>query len=568
MSNVLYTPYSERMDKEMPWGVYPRPQFKRDSFYCLNGKWNFSVKSEPSLPNKYENEILVPFCPESLLSGYGKTIEKGNYIFYNRSFVVPKKLKNENIVLHFGAVDQIAEVFINGKPIGTHVGGYLPFSFDITDAVYEGDNELTLRVKDDLSHKYGWGKQKVKRGGMWYTPVSGIWQTVWFEYVPVTPIKSIKITPTLSNVRIEVHTDSKNKKITLKESGKVYEFTDNDVVIEVDEPKLWSPETPYLYEFILETETDKIESYFALREIGIASFNGKPRLTLNGKPYLFNGLLDQGYFSDGIYTPATPEGYIDDIKMTKALGFNTLRKHIKIEPMEFYYQCDKLGVVVFQDMVNFGNYSFMRDTALPTIGMRSIPDSIINLNKETRRNFKEHMIDTISYLYNVPSLLYYTIFNEGWGQFCADEMYELAKGCDATRIYDATSGWFERHKSDVDSRHIYFRKLTFDKKNGRPGVISEFGGYSFRVPEHVFGDDNYGYRLFETELDFRNAVEDLYLNEALPLVESGVSSLIFTQVSDVEDETNGFITYDRQHLKVDPERMTEMNKKLAKAVEK
>lgn len=546
------------MDRACPHGDYPRPLLKRNSFLSLNGVWDFAYSEAE--PAEYTEKILVPFCPESALSGIGRTHTDDELLFYKRIFKLPDGFKNDRIILHFGAIDQTCRVFINGKEVGAHEGGYLPFHFDITDFLSAEENEIKVVARDTLSTLYPYGKQKKKRGGMWYTPISGIWQTVWLESLPASPIKSIKITPTLCSVKIELDTSAKHKRLTILDSGEVFEFEENEITVKPKEIKLWSPESPYLYRFKIETETDQIESYFALREISVKRVRGVARLCLNGEPYLFHGLLDQGYFPDGIYLPATSEGYIKDITTAKSLGFNMLRKHIKIEPAIFYYLCDTLGMVVFQDMVNNSDYSFIRDTALPTIALKRLSDKRLHKNPKSREIFLQHSKDTIGLLYNHPSVLCYTVFNEGWGQFTADAVYRELKELDKTRVFDATSGWFSQKESDLDSHHVYFKKLRTKIQTERPTVISEFGGYSHRGEGHLFGDRNYGYKTFDTRADFEQAVENLYLNEVLPLVEKGVSALIYTQISDVEDETNGFLTYDRKVLKVDTARFSNISK--------
>lgn len=559
-NNRLSTPFSDSMDIACPHGEYPRPMLKRDSFICLNGEWDFAYSiSEPTV---YTEKILVPFCPESTLSGVGRGHSNDELLFYRRRFTLPEGFKQDRVILHFGAVDQVCEVFINNCSAGTHEGGYLPFFFDITHLLYEDSNEIKVTVRDTLSELYPYGKQKKKRGGMWYTPVSGIWQTVWLESLPKKPVNSIKITPSMSSVKIELDTEAVHKRLTLTESGERFEFEENEITLTPNDARKWSPEDPYLYNFIIETETDKIESYFALREISTEKINGAPRLCLNGEPYLFNGLLDQGYFPDGIYLPATIEGYKNDITTAKALGFNMLRKHIKIEPAIFYYLCDSLGMVVFQDMVNNSDYSFIRDTALPTVGLKRLSDKRLHKNRKSREIFLSHSKETLNLLYNYPSVLCYTIFNEGWGQFTADKVYRELKALDGTRIYDATSGWFWQKESDLDSHHVYFKKLKIKLSSEKPTVISEFGGYSHRCEGHLFGDKNYGYKSFDKREDFELALERLYLDEVLPLVKKGVSALVYTQISDVEDETNGFLTYDRRVLKVDAERFLKISKEL------
>ena len=563
---ALQTPFIEKMDKNIPWNEYPRPSMVRDSFLCLNGEWDFAI-SDTGTPAEYNEKILVPFCPESQLSGIGRSTEYKN-LYYRRSFTLPEGFLPEGyrLILHLGAVDQIADVYLNGEKVAHHEGGYLPFSADITDKIKE-ENELRVRARDTLDLKFPYGKQTKKRGGMWYTPVSGIWQTVWLEAVPESYIKGLKITTDDKAATIKVFAEGK-KVLTLEEGGMSYEFDGDEIKIAPENPKKWSPESPFVYNFTIKCGDDEIKSYFALRKIEAKIVDGTPRLCLNGEPYVFTGLLDQGYYPDGIFLPPTSEGYEYDIKRCKEMGFNMLRKHIKVEPEIFYHLCDKLGMVVFQDMVNNSDYSYIFDTVLPTIGMKRFPDAILHRDPEHRRIFREHMLGTLEHLHNFPSILYYTIFNEGWGQFNADKNFELAKAADPTRIYDATSGWFWQKKSDVDSRHVYFKAVKLGKVTEKPIVISEFGGYSYRVEGHLFGEDNYGY----TSLDDMQAFEDkfvaLYENEILPIIDSGVSALVYTQVSDVEDETNGLLTYDRKVTKVNVERINDLMMRIRGAIKK
>lgn len=563
--NVLTTPYEEKMSAELPFGDYPRPSLVRESYISLNGKWDFAVSGE-EYPEVYGEKILVPFPPESRLSGVFREIPEGSVLYYRRTFTLPEGEWGDRLLLHFGAVDQICEVRVNGRVAAEHEGGYLPFSADITELVTKGENTLEVRAVDDLSHDYPYGKQRRRRGGMWYTPVSGIWQSVWLEFVPDSYIERLIITSDTECAHIEVVGGKESKKLTLSD-GTVYEWQGACIDIRPESPRLWSPEEPYLYEFTLESGEDRVSSYFALREISIREVLGVPRLLLNGKPYLFNGLLDQGYYPDGIFLPATAEGYYDDIMLTKSLGFNTLRKHIKIEPDIFYYLCDKLGVCVFQDMVNNSGYSFLLDTALPTVGLKSMPDGMRHRSKRSRSIFQKHSLAIVDYLRSHPSVLYYTVFNEGWGQFNADENYRLIKAQDPTRIIDATSGWFVRRESDVDSRHVYFKPVKVKKPSDRPIVISEFGGYSLRCEGHLFGEGNYGYKLYESEEQFENDLIKLYSEEIKPLIKRGVSGLIYTQVSDIEDETNGVITYDRRHIKLHAERVREVMESLYREID-
>lgn len=560
----LTTAYANKMSKDMPWSDYPRPSMVRDSYYCLNGLWDFATAAFDKEPI-FEKKILVPFCPESTLSGIGEAIPDGHLMHYRRSFTLPDGFVKKRTLLHFGAVDTICEVRLNGLTVGKHEGGYLPFSFDVTDALKE-ENELYVTVRDDLDTTYTYGKQTKKRGGMWYTPVSGIWQTVWLESLPENYITSLKIDTDMTSANIKVTGGTQKKRLILHETEQVFDFIDDDITITPSQIKRWSPEVPYLYNFTIEAGDDSVKGYFALREISVKEVAGIPRLCLNGEPYLFNGLLDQGYFPDGLFLPATSEGFRDDIRRMKDLGFNTLRKHIKVEPEIFYRLCDETGMAVFQDMVNNSDYSFIFDTALPTVGMKSFPDKCLHTDKRSRDVFEKEMRGTISHLNRFPCVLYYTVFNEGWGQFCADDMYRVAKECAPTRIVDATSGWFVRKRSDVDSRHVYFKPVRLGELGDRPIVISEFGGYSHRIDGHLATPDNYGYKLYESIEDFREGFRALYEDEILPLIPKGISALIYTQVSDIEDETNGLLTYDREICKLDAEPTRALMERLAKSI--
>ena len=557
MLNELYTPQGENLSGT-PWDIYPRPQLKRDSYVNLNGTWELDAEGN-TIP------ILVPFCPESPLSGICRHFPEGEDLVYRLRFTLPEGFRKERVLLHFGAVDQIAEVCLNGVDLGTHSGGYTSFTFDITDTLRE-ENILEVGISDDLYDKsQPYGKQTLKRGGMWYTPVSGIWQSVWLESVPKTYIESLDIQTGLHTATITVTPALSG---TILCGGKEYPLVDGKAVITPEDPHLWSPEDPYLYDFTVITEDDRVESYFALRTIEDKVVDGIHRLCLNGKPYFFHGLLDQGYWPDGIYTPAHPSCYAEDILAMKALGFNTLRKHIKVEPEEFYYQCDRLGIVVFQDMVNNGDYSFFRDTALPTVGIQKLSDKHMHRNKNARKAFLQCMEETFNQLKNHPCILYWTIFNEGWGQFDSDRVYEQMKALDASRIIDSTSGWFRQKKSDVDSRHIYFSPWSSLKTSDKPLVLSEFGGYALPVDGHLFNPEKaYGYKSCKSLEDFQTSVERLYREKVLPAAEKGLCAAIITQVSDVEDEINGFLTYDRKVNKADTAAMQRIAQDLQKAIE-
>ncbi len=566
----LTTPFEDKASVTTTWeSEYPRPQLRRDSYISLCGEWALSVKNADGRVSPL-GPITVPYPPESRISGIQRQLEGGEKYVYTKSFCFDGAPSTHRVIMHFDAVDQIASVTVNDREFSEHVGGYLPFELDVTDSVRKGENTVTVEVRDELDHDLAWGKQRRDRGGMWYTPISGIWKAVWLEVVPKNYIQYLHITPSLDSVTVEMRGGKNNKTATLFDGENAIKqtFSGSSVTLKPENPKLWTPETPHLYEFEISDGVDTVRSYFALRTVSIEKKGERSYICLNGKPYFCHGLLDQGYYPDGIYTPASPDGLIYDIKKMKALGFNTLRKHIKIEHELFYYYCDKYGMLVFQDMVNSGNYSFILDTALPTIGLkRGITH---RATKYRRKHFIENSKDTIALLYNHPSVVYYTIFNEGWGQFDADEMYKTLKACDKTRIFDATSGWFFGKQSDVTSDHIYFKPLKLKGRADRPSVLSEFGGYSLRVEDHGFNlDKNYGYSTMQSKEEFEDAFCRLYHEQVIPQIRNvGLCATVYTQVSDVEDETNGLLTYDRRVCKVDEAKMQEIANELLAAFEK
>ncbi|MBQ2383978.1 MAG: glycoside hydrolase family 2 [Oscillospiraceae bacterium] len=543
-----------------PWDIYPRPQLRRNSFLCLNGQWDFAMGKED-----FCRTIRVPFCPESQLSGIGEHFPEGRPLRYRRKFTLPEGFHKGRVLLHIGAADQHLVCRVNDRLVGKHSGGYEAMTFDITEVLAD-ENELLLICRDDLrDQSQPYGKQTLRRGGMWYTPVSGIWQSVWLESVPDHYIRDLRIDchGTSVTVSIDPPMDGTVNVLALGE----YPLVDGKVTIAPDHPRLWSPEDPFLYDFTVRAGNDLVDSYFALRTLSVETVDGYQRLCLNGKPYFFHGLLDQGYWPDGLFTPAAPECYTDDILAMKKLGFNTLRKHIKVEPEEFYYQCDRLGMVVFQDMVNNGDYGFLRDTALPTAGIQTLCDKNLHRDPKTRHEFLRHMESTVAQLRNHPSILYWTIFNEGWGQFDSDNVYRHLKALDGSRWIDSTSGWFRRKESDVDSRHVYFKPIRL-KAGNKPLVLSEFGGYSFKPQGHVFNTEKtYAYGKYADLEAFRQALEQLYREQVIPAAKRGLCAAIYTQVSDVEDETNGLLSYDRKVEKLSPTQMLPIAQALQSALD-
>ena len=530
----------------LPRSEYPRPDFRRAEWLCLNGQWDLSIGAKT-----FDRKITVPYACEAPLSGIG---DKGFHktVWYRRTFTLRQEMQGKRILLHFGAVDNHAEVFLNGISICKHSGGYLPFSEDITEYL-KNENELVVKVVDTLDHDYPYGKQRIDRGGMWYTPTSGIWQTVWIEIVPQNYIRGIKTNVSLTEAVITIDTDTDQISAELLGEDGEISISGKTVTVSPKSIKNWTPEEPYLYRLSISAGDDTVETYFALRTLEIKSIDGISRMCLNGKPYFFHGLLDQGYFEDGIFLPETPDGFTYDIESMKALGFNTLRKHIKIEPECFYYDCDRIGMVVFQDFVNNSDYSFFRDTALPTVGLKRLNDKHLKRTEKAKEIFIQHSKETVEHLFNHPSICLWTVFNEGWGQFDADRIFKLAKSWDKSRFIDATSGWFWQNDSDLESLHIYFKKVRLPKNSNRPIYLSEFGGYCYAVKGHLYDEKkSYGYKNFASLEEFQRAFVELYRKQIIPNVKNGLCASIYTQVSDVEEEINGIMTYDRKVTKLSP----------------
>lgn len=585
----LYTPWGETLDEEHIWEEYPRPQMVRTNYTILNGRWDYAIRpagKAAAQPSSYDGKILVPFSPESLLSGVGRQLRPDEVLYYRRSFHLDTLSDSRRLLLHFGAVDQIARVFINGKEVMTHRGGYLPFEADITDYVVKGENILTLRVTDKTEFSgLSRGKQRLKRGGIFYTAQSGIWQTVWYEWVPAYYVRKMTITPDydekqvllclhMSDDHIAPETDSYveildgGKQIAMEKlSGSNHQLT---CTVSLPDMKSWTPETPFLYNLKIYAGEDYLESYFAMRHFSIGTdANGYPCFCLNHRPYFLYGALDQSYWPDGLYTPPCDDAFIYDIETAKKLGFNLLRKHIKIEAARWYYHCDRLGMLVWQDMVNGGDvYKSFFVGHIPTLFPSSwsrIRDHHYSLfsrtSKENREEWKKECLDTIETLFNVPSLAVWGPFNEGWGQFDANEVTELIRQADPSRPIDQASGWYDQHGGDFISEHNYFRKLKShavkakDQKEKRQApfrafILSEFGGYACHLPMHSSLDRIFGYRKYDTTGDLGNAYDQLIHEELLPLKDQGLCGAIYTQLTDVEEEVNGLITYDRRVVKL------------------
>lgn len=538
--------------------------------------WEYAIREDDRSPAAYDGEIVVPFSPESPLSGVNRQLKPGQTLWYYRTFRLPDGFDHGRVLLHFGAVDQEALVYLNGIEVGSHGGGYLPFSCDCTTVLCGGDNELTVKVKDDTNGSvYSYGKQKYDRGEIWYTAQSGIWQTVWLESVPAAFITGLTITPCYDEgtVRLSITANKEYEKANAQIYGDGALITEGAFeaagCLELplgSEFRSWSPEDPYLYDLRIEADTDRIKSYFGMRKFSVIEHDGHRVLALNNKPYYQNGLLDQGYWSDGLYTPPSDEAMIYDIQTMKDYGFNMLRKHIKIEPLRWYYHCDRLGMLVWQDMVSSGaGNSLLITRVLPFIGIH-LKDHWYRrfgrADSATRAQFERECADTVSHLYNCTSLCLWVPFNEGWGQFDALRFGQMVRKLDPTRPIDHASGWHDQGGGDLKSRHIYYRPVRL-RNDGRVLALTEFGGYSLPIPGHTASEQEFGYRIYRDRDAFMDALIKLYSQEIIPLIKSqGLSASVYTQVSDVEDEINGLLTYDRRISKADPDRLLALNREL------
>lgn len=596
----LYTRWGKNLDRDHVLEEYPRPLLMREDYQILNGWWDYAFTIDYKQPQQYEGRILVPFSPETALSGVGRQLKPDEYLWYRRNFDLPgwDREKGQNrILLHFGAVDQSCEVRINGHKVKRHTGGYLPFEVDISRYAQESANELIVAVKDlsDTSY-HSKGKQKLNAGGMFYTAQSGIWQTVWLEKVPETYIKEIKTVPDIEKkiIRIKVSssycTDKKNVdklsrnlpiEIKIRKPGlypdpvvkpsqistedmletAVLAVSDKWIEIPIESISLWNCETPYLYYFEVKLGDDRAISYFAMRKFSLETKVHEEflRICLNGEVQFQNGVLDQGYWPESLYTPPSDAAMIFDIQEMKKTGFNMVRKHLKIEPQRWYYHCDRLGIVVWQDMVNGGSYykhwfvtygatllSWLR------IPMRDVYPRLLSREaKAGRLEFIREMKETIRLLGNHPSIAAWVIFNEGWGQFQTEDMTRNVRRLDPNRLIDQASGWFDQGGGDFSSLHNYFFKLFIRPERERASVLSEFGGYSYREPGHCAKEKLYGYGICKNKKDLEKRFLERW-SGVRNLIPQGLSASIYTQWTDVEEEVNGVFTYDREVRKIEP----------------
>ena len=579
-----------------PLAEYPRPALRRDSCEILNGPWQYAITQTAEYPAAWQGSILVPYSPEAPASGVGRTLQPGQWLHYHRLFAPPAG-EGGRVLLHFGAVDYACAVQVNGHLAGGHRGGYWPFTLDITDLLNgTGRNSLWVAVQDPTGHgTQARGKQTLKPGGMFYPAQSGIWQTVWLERVPDNYIQTLTVTPDYDarTVTVRVHTAKPGGAVNLwamvraggvtiaEDWGSDEADQDGEVTLNIPEEHFfpWSPDTPFLYDLTVGTNQgeeagfDTVHSYFALRKWSCApDAHGVLRFCLNDKPILLNGLLDQGYWPEGLYTPPSDAAVERELSEVKALGFNLLRKHAKIEPQRWYYHCDRLGLIVWQDIVNGGSaYNLWFVTYLTNVLqplLRRFPDgkaaySLLSRAKPAgREEYAHELADTVQALRCHPCIACWVPFNEGWGQFDAGKAVQALRTLDGTRLVDEASGWFDQGGGDVHSLHNYFYPLRI-RPQKRTVALSEYGGIAWPMPGHEPPRKTYGYGTAKDRQELTARYKKLQLKTVLPQLEKGLSALVYTQLTDVEDEVNGLFTYDRAAVKPDANAVRSVNAALA-----
>ena len=579
----LLTRWGKELTPENAWRAYPRPQLVRSEWQNLNGLWEYAIrpKAEVTFPEA-EGQILVPFPLESALSGVKRALSPDERLWYRRTFRIETGWQGQRILLHFGAVDWEAEVWVNGQALGTHHGGYLPFWFDITPTLQAGDNELLVAVTDPTDSSWqARGKQVRAPKSIWYTAVSGIWQTVWLEPVPQAFIAGLRITPDLDGgkVRVEIKNGGTPDRpgavhVQAFSAGKqvaeqVLDPAGAEVTLTIPDVKSWSPGSPHLYDLVVESGADRVSSYFGMRKFSLGKDSqGRARLCLNNEPLFQFGPLDQGYWPDGLYSAPSEAAMCFDLDMIKKLGCNMLRKHVKVEPARYYYECDRRGLIVWQDMPNGANAVGDATSLLAILfGSRHKDGNYAYAGREepaSRDDFRRELKELVEHLYHFPCIGMWVPFNEGWGQFDSRVAADLLKSLDPTRPVDAASGWFDQGGGDCKSLHVYFKKLPrYRPEKRRAVVLSEFGGYSLKLPGHLWNPTvEFGYRKYRSREELTAAYLELLEKELRPWIAAGLSAAIYTQTTDVEIEINGYLSYDREVEKMDFERVRERHARL------
>ncbi|MBQ6592886.1 MAG: hypothetical protein IJH98_08340 [Solobacterium sp.] len=559
----------------VPLPEYPRMQLQRDSFINLNGIWQYQITDGRAPEEEDWKEILVPYPLGSELSGSKEELHPHEVLWYRRRFTFEQSRKH--VLLNFEAVDQCCTVYLNDKKIGEHAGGYTPFAYDVTKYI-KYNNELVVIVTDDTDRGlYAYGKQKLEHSGMWYTPTAGIWQTVWIEEVGDKAVTDLKITPDCDHscVYLDMAGTYEQAIINVFADGVLVHrgiTVEHSYTVQLDSVRYWSPEDPFLYDLYIETGEETVKSYFGMRKFsaGTDKYNVR-RFMLNGRPLFLSGLLDQGYTWEGLVTYPDEAMMVKELEAIKDMGFNMLRKHAKTECRRWYWLCDRMGILVMQDIPNGGGpYSFMSTGILPNLGRIRTKDNDYKAagreTKESRDAYYYEVDEILNALYNCVSIFAWVAFNEGWGQFDSAAATEYIKRYDTTRLVDSASGWFDQGAGDFLSRHCYFLPFKVPQEDGRIILLSEFGGYSFLEKGHSKVDKLYGYRKYKDKGKLNKAISDLYNRMVYENIPKGLSGCIYTQVSDVEDECNGLFTFDRKVLKVDRRMMKKINDRLIRRV--
>jgi len=602
---TLLTPWAESLDPDAPLPEYPRPQLVRAEWVNLNGRWDYAITAlrqihgpggaaaddplavdDPTAPPAIQDgRIVVPFSPETTLSGVGRTLRADQTLWYRRSFAPPRPLREgERAILHFGAVDQSCRVAVDGVEVGGHTGGYLPFSLDITAALAaREDHELVVAVRDVTDASWpARGKQSGRPGGIWYTPQSGIWQTVWLEILPRVAVDRLVLVPDLDAgaVVVTVHGDhatgADRARVEVLDGERVAASALVPVGVPTAVPldgavRTWSPDDPFLYDVRVRLGDDAVTSYVGMRSFGVGvDDRGFARLLLNGEPHLPIGLLDQGYWPDGGYTPASDAALEYDIRLAKRLGFTMLRKHIKVEPLRWYHHCDRLGMLVWQDAVSGGTTYSKLVVSAPAIASPTLDDRrharFGRADAAGRAQFELELRDMIEHLRSVPSISLWVPFNEGWGQFDAARIAGVVRELDPTRPVDHASGWHDQGAGDLRSLHIYFRPVKVPRgEDRRVLALTEYGGYSLAVPSHTWSSTSFGYKKYRSRDQLVEALQRLHDREIAPAIERGLAATVYTQLADVEEEVNGLVTYDRRFVKVPEAAMRAINDRMRDA---